>query len=327
MPRGRGGRSAPRRRHAGAETRKRVAREVAPVLRGMLGRDRRVVLRFDDAEDIRELAGAPEAARAHPGRPGHARPHDLLETAGLLRPSRGSDLAGRRGRRAARGGDRFARDYTAYFEAHRHGELMKPGGRHGVAVGDPDAHGPVPARRPAAWSRNVHERERRTHGRDRRRHLPPHGMGHPGGVGARSVRVALRAGRLQRRVLAARALQAPDGAAREGAGAAGRAGHRRRERHRPGGGPAACSRGRPRRRDRPRRRRRPPGGRGGRGGRGAGAPLGLGMDVTSEASVEPAVSATSTRTVASTSSSRMPASPTRRRSTGWRSPTGSGASP
>ena len=46
-----------------AETRKRVAREVAPILRGMLGRDRRVVLRFDDGEDIRELAGAPEAAR------------------------------------------------------------------------------------------------------------------------------------------------------------------------------------------------------------------------------------------------------------------------
>src|SRR5262245_903912 len=45
------------------EIRARVAREVAPVLRGMLGRDRRVVLRFDDGEDIRELASAPEAAR------------------------------------------------------------------------------------------------------------------------------------------------------------------------------------------------------------------------------------------------------------------------
>ena len=46
-----------------AETRRRVAREVAPVLRGMLGRDRRVVLRFDDAPDVLELVGAPEAAR------------------------------------------------------------------------------------------------------------------------------------------------------------------------------------------------------------------------------------------------------------------------
>jgi rhamnose utilization protein RhaD (predicted bifunctional aldolase and dehydrogenase) len=55
-----------------AETRKRVAREVAAVLRGMLGRDRRVVLRFDDA-DVLELVSAPRRP-ASPGGTVHARP-------------------------------------------------------------------------------------------------------------------------------------------------------------------------------------------------------------------------------------------------------------
>jgi rhamnulose-1-phosphate aldolase/alcohol dehydrogenase len=111
-----------------AETRKRVAREVAPVLRGMLGRDRRVVLRFDDEEDIRELAGAPEAARltqVGPATPDHTiyskRLACFVPLADPTSPAAVADAL-----RAAVTG--FARDYTAYFEAHRHGELMKPGG-------------------------------------------------------------------------------------------------------------------------------------------------------------------------------------------------------
>ena len=111
-----------------AETRKRVAREVAPILRGMLGRDRRVVLRFDDGEDIRELAGAPEAARLT--RVGPATPDHTIYSKRLAcfvplgdpaSPAAVADAL-----RAAV--TAFARDYTAYFEAHRHGELMKPGG-------------------------------------------------------------------------------------------------------------------------------------------------------------------------------------------------------
>ena len=111
-----------------AETRKRVAREVAPVLRGMLGRDRRVVLRFDDGEDVRELAGAPEAARltqVGPATPDHTiyskRLACFVPLADPASPAAVADAL-----RAAVTG--FARDYTAYFEAHRHGELMKPSG-------------------------------------------------------------------------------------------------------------------------------------------------------------------------------------------------------
>ncbi len=77
----------------------------------------------------------------------------------------------------------------------------------------------------------------------------------------RQLCLAHRAGRLRRRVLAARALQALAGPAREGAGPAHRAGHGRRQRHRPRGGPAAGRRGRPRGGDRP-----------GRGGRAQGRP-------------------------------------------------------
>jgi NAD(P)-dependent dehydrogenase (short-subunit alcohol dehydrogenase family) len=111
-----------------AETRQRVAREIAPVLRGMLGRDRRVVLRFDDGEDIRELAGAPEAARltqVGPATPDHTiyskRLACFVPLGDPASPAAVVDAL-----RASVAG--FVQDYTAYFEAHRHGELMKPGG-------------------------------------------------------------------------------------------------------------------------------------------------------------------------------------------------------
>ncbi len=128
-----------------AETRKRVAREVAPVLRGMLGRDRRVVLRFDDGEDIRELAGAPEAARltqVGPATPDHTiyskRLACFVPLGDPASPAAVVDAL-----RAAVAG--FVQDYTAYFEAHRHGELMKPGGGGPVAPsGTPTLTDPYP---------------------------------------------------------------------------------------------------------------------------------------------------------------------------------------
>jgi rhamnose utilization protein RhaD (predicted bifunctional aldolase and dehydrogenase) len=44
------------------EERRRVALAVAPALRGLLGRDRRVVMAFDDAPDVLEFACSKEAA-------------------------------------------------------------------------------------------------------------------------------------------------------------------------------------------------------------------------------------------------------------------------
>jgi rhamnulose-1-phosphate aldolase/alcohol dehydrogenase len=127
-----------------AETRKRVALEVAPVLRGMLGRDRRVVLRFDDGEDIRELASAPEAARLTqigPATPDHTIYSKRLACfVPLGDPA--SPAAVVEALRAAV--PRFVRDYTAYFETHRHGELMKPGAAAAAPAVTPALTDPYP---------------------------------------------------------------------------------------------------------------------------------------------------------------------------------------
>ena len=127
-----------------AETRKRVALEIAPVLRGMLGRDRRVVLRFDDGEDIRELASAPEAGRLTqigPATPDHTIYSKRLACfVPLGDPA--SPAAVVEALRAAV--PRFVRDYTAYFEAHRHGELMKPGAAAAAPAVTPALTDPYP---------------------------------------------------------------------------------------------------------------------------------------------------------------------------------------
>jgi rhamnulose-1-phosphate aldolase/alcohol dehydrogenase len=129
-----------------AETRRRVAREVAPVLRGLLGRDRRVVLRFDDAPDVLALVSAPEAARltqVGPSTPDHTIYSKRLPCfVPLADPA--SPAAVIEATRAAV--DRFVADYTAYFEAHRHDELMQPGaeGPAGPALPAPRLTDPYP---------------------------------------------------------------------------------------------------------------------------------------------------------------------------------------
>jgi len=102
-----------------AATRRAVAAAVAPVLRGLLGRDRRVILRFDDGEDVRELASAPEAGeltRVGPATPDHTIYTKRLPCFVPLADPTSPDAVV-----AALGPalDAFARDYTAYFEAHR----------------------------------------------------------------------------------------------------------------------------------------------------------------------------------------------------------------
>jgi rhamnulose-1-phosphate aldolase/alcohol dehydrogenase len=110
-----------------ADTRRRVARELAPVLRGILGRDRRVVLRFDDAPDVLELVSAPEAARltqVGPSTPDHTIYSKRLPCFVPLTDAASATAVIEATRTAV---DRFVQEYTAYFEAHRHGELMQPG--------------------------------------------------------------------------------------------------------------------------------------------------------------------------------------------------------
>jgi rhamnulose-1-phosphate aldolase/alcohol dehydrogenase len=109
-----------------ADTRRQVARAVAPVLRGLLGRDRRVVLRFDDGEDIRELVAAPEAAhltQIGPATPDHTIYSKRLPCFVPLRDPTSPGAVVEAIRAAVAG---FVRDYTAYFEAHR-GDPTPPG--------------------------------------------------------------------------------------------------------------------------------------------------------------------------------------------------------
>jgi rhamnulose-1-phosphate aldolase/alcohol dehydrogenase len=123
-----------------AATRRDVARAVAPVLRGLLGRDRRVILRFDDGDEVLALMSAPEArylTQIGPATPDHtiyskrvacyvplADPTSPAAVLEALSPAI----------------EAFARDYAAYFEANRHDQVMRPGDV-ASAASEP---GPVP---------------------------------------------------------------------------------------------------------------------------------------------------------------------------------------
>ncbi len=100
-------------------TRRAVAAAVAPVLRGRLGRERRVVLCYDDSEAVRELASAPEAAALTAAGP--ATPDHTLYTKRLPCYVPVADPTSADAVVAALGPalEAFRREYTAYVEAHR----------------------------------------------------------------------------------------------------------------------------------------------------------------------------------------------------------------
>jgi len=110
------------------EVRRRVALAVAPELRGLLGRDRRVVMTFDDGADVLELASSREARElCHVG---PATPDHTLYTKRLPclvpvdRP--GDPEAVKAAMRASV--ESFVADYTGYFNAHN---------RYGATLADP----------------------------------------------------------------------------------------------------------------------------------------------------------------------------------------------
>jgi rhamnulose-1-phosphate aldolase/alcohol dehydrogenase len=111
-----------------AADRRRVALAVAPGLRGLLGRDRRVVVTFDDSEDVLEFAASKEArALCHVG---PATPDHTLYTKRLpcfVPVDRPGDAAAAQAA-VATAVERFAADYTVYFDAHN---------RYGASLVDP----------------------------------------------------------------------------------------------------------------------------------------------------------------------------------------------
>ena len=100
------------------DERRRVALAVAPFLRGLVGRERRQVLYFDDAPDVLELAASRDAAAlcaVGPATPDHTIYTKRLPCyVPVERP--GDAEAVKAATQAAV--ERFVADYTAYFEAH-----------------------------------------------------------------------------------------------------------------------------------------------------------------------------------------------------------------
>jgi len=106
---------------AAPEERRRVALAVAPALRGLVGRDRRMVLAFDDAPDILEFACSKEAAALStigPATPDHAiytkrlpcfaRVDDPQDPASVIRGIKASV-------------ERFVAEYSGYFNSYNSG--------------------------------------------------------------------------------------------------------------------------------------------------------------------------------------------------------------
>jgi rhamnulose-1-phosphate aldolase/alcohol dehydrogenase len=110
------------------DVRRRVAVAVAPALRGLVGRDRRQVVAFDDGADVLELAQSRDAAAlcaVGPATPDHTIftkrlpcfvPVDRPDDPAAVKAALGAAV------------ERFAADYAGYFNAHNAG---------GAALSDP----------------------------------------------------------------------------------------------------------------------------------------------------------------------------------------------
>ncbi len=104
-----------------AEQRRRVALSVMPLLRGLVSRERRVIVNYDDSADVLEFASSREArslSEVGPATPDHTLYTKRLPCfVPLADPSDPSAV-----KAAVRHGiERFASDYTAYFTAHNRG--------------------------------------------------------------------------------------------------------------------------------------------------------------------------------------------------------------
>jgi rhamnulose-1-phosphate aldolase/alcohol dehydrogenase len=100
------------------EARRRVALAVAPRLRGLLGRDRRVILTFDDSADVLEFAASVNAralCRIGPATPDHTIYTKRLPCFAACDRPDDSDAVQAAVQTAV---DAFVEDYTAYFNAH-----------------------------------------------------------------------------------------------------------------------------------------------------------------------------------------------------------------
>ena len=144
------------------EVRRRVALAVAPRLRGLLGRDKRVILTFDDSADVLEFAASKNAgALSHvgPATPDHTIYTKRLPCFAACDRPDDPDAVQAAVQTAV---DAFVADYTAYFNGHN---------RYGATLTDPFPR--VVA--VAGLGMFTAGKDRRTVGH-RQRHLPPHDL-------------------------------------------------------------------------------------------------------------------------------------------------------
>ena len=112
----------------GPEARRRVALAVAPRLRGLLGRDRRVILTFDDSPDVLEFAASKDArelCHVGPATPDHTIYTKRLPCFAACDRPDDPDAVQAAVQTAV---DAFVADYTAYFNGHN---------RYGATLTDP----------------------------------------------------------------------------------------------------------------------------------------------------------------------------------------------
>ena len=110
------------------EARRRVALAVAPRLRGLLGRDRRVILTFDDSPDVLEFAASKDArelCHVGPATPDHTIYTKRLPCFVACDRPDDPDAVQAAVQTAV---DAFVADYTAYFNGHN---------RYGATLTDP----------------------------------------------------------------------------------------------------------------------------------------------------------------------------------------------
>lgn len=115
----------------GEQERREIAAKLAPVLRGLLGRDKRVIMRYHDSPDaLRFVSGeiVPHDRMREVLRQGAATPDHILNTkrtplwidAGDVRDANALAQAARQAY------EEWARDYEEYYQAHQTGEGMLP---------------------------------------------------------------------------------------------------------------------------------------------------------------------------------------------------------
>ena len=133
---------------------------MAPRLRGLLGRRRRVIVTFDDAPAVTEFVSSADAPRV--SQIGPATPDHTIYTKRLpcFVTAAGTETDAELAPAIERSVERFVADYTRYFEAHRF---------EGAQLGDP-----LPRVVLVPGARHVHGGQGPAHRRDRQRHLSPH---------------------------------------------------------------------------------------------------------------------------------------------------------